>query len=282
MNFGYLEYDKDGNIYYINKNDNYIYRSDAYGNNKCQLGEEKAAEAMLQLAGDFLYYFNNSGRMERINIVTGETEVIMQDAFGQFIIEDNKIYMWDEGFCAFELDGSNRTVMPNTEESQIYFYSRGNGYWVCHTNHMSDRSYLLQYDGEIVKVLKQRGIFPLLAGNYLSIVTQENLERHIYNLVTGQDINLHTKTGQTVASDGKTFYFVGSSTMNNYEYKTPLYRWEGTIREELIMVEGARSIHYIFLTPEKLYYMPQMKVDGKFVYQLWYYDLATGETGQVY
>ena len=70
--------------------------------------------------------------------------------------------------------------------------------------------------------------------------------------------------------------------MKNNKYTSSIYRWDGKKAEEILVIEDAKSIYHLFLTPEKLYYLPHMDMDKKTVSQLWYYDLEIGETGQIY
>lgn len=285
LNFGYLDYDAEGNIYYINKNDGCIYFSNSQGENKRLLSDRNAAEAMLQLEGEWLFYYNKGTKsIRRTNVVTGATEdVLVNGAYGQFVVTGNRIYTNDEGFCSFSLDGGNREVLPHTEDAKLCYYSQGDEFWICKSSHLSKQGYLVKYDGEKVQILDERGAFPLLAGNYLSIVNEKTEERHIYNLTTKQDINLKVKTEKAIVSDGIYFYY-SEWEQKNSKRKVTLYRWDGTKTEEIQAIENEEinPIYHMFLTPEKLYYLTNgMKNEGAY-YQLFYYDLETGETGQIY
>lgn len=285
LNFGYLDYDEEGNIYYINKGDRGIYSCGARGENLRLIGQLQMADRMLQKKGEWLYFYNNKTRnLDRVHIETGELEHILEDGtYGQFVIIGDKILTRGEGFCSYDLTGNNEEVLENTVGANLCYYSRGDGFWICETYRLVDKYYLLQYDGKTVRRLKQKGSFPLMAGHYLSVVDPETKERHIWNLDTKKDTNLSVMTEKTVVSNGKVFYFSGPSVMRSMEeYYTPIYCWDGVSKKKLLTVEGARNIYHLFLTPDMLYYMPQVKVGNNMCHQLWYYDLQTGETGQIY
>lgn len=284
LNYGYLDYDEEGNIYYINKNDNGIYMSNATGDNKQLLSELNEAETkfMLQKEGEWLYYFNNYTKsIEKISLITGDKKVVLENGpYGEFIIENEKIYTRDNGICSFDLEGDNKIVLPNMEGVGICNLSQGTDFWLGAAI-FSDK--LLKYDGENVVKLKQQGAFPLLSGSYLSIVDPDTWERHIWNLNTKEDVNLKADTEKAIVSDGKLFFYADRSKIReNKEYVTTVYCWNGTISKEILSVEGARSIYHLFLTSEKLYYLADFMKDNKTIRQFWYYDLATGETGQIY
>jgi len=281
LNYGYLDYDTEGNIYYINKNDGGIYASTCRGENKRLLSDEKVAEAMLQRSGEWLFYYNKVTKgIDKIHINTCEKKYVFDHGpFGQFVIEGDKIYARNDGFCSFDLDGTNREVLPNAEEAELFYPSRGNGFWIGKSRFFP---YLLMYDGKKVVKLNQQGTLPLLAGKYLSVIDPDTMERHIWNLETKKDSNLKVCTDKSIVSDGNVFFYAGMSKFRDDDYVTAVYSWDGTKPEEIISAKGARSIDHMFLTPEYLYYLPQLMVDEKLVYQLWYYELSTGETGLIY
>lgn len=61
-----------------------------------------------------------------------------------------------------------------------------------------------------------------------------------------------------------------------------IYCWNGVNSERVMVIDEASWVYHMFLTPDKLYCQPHIQIDGKQVTQLWYYDFATGETGQIY
>ncbi len=284
LNYGYLDYDAEGNIYYINKNDGGIYASTCRGENKRLLSELDVAEAMLQLCGEWLYYFNNTTRsVDKIHIETGDTKnVLGYGAYGQFVVSDEKIYIRDDGFCTYDLDGNGKEILPNTKSAEMCFYSRGNGWWICKTTHLSQKGYLVKYDGQKIELINQHGILPLMAGKYLSVVDPDTSQRHIWNLDTKEDINLGVCTEKAIVSDGEMFFYAGTSKIREDDYVTSVYCWDGTKSKEIISAKGVRSIYHMFLAPDMLYYLSNVVIENTLVYQLWYYDLATGETGQIY
>lgn len=121
-----------------------------------------------------------------------------------------------------------------------------------------------------------------MAGKYLSVVDPDTSQRHIWNLDTKEDINLGVCTEKAIVSDGEMFFYAGTSKIREDDYVTSVYCWDGTKSKEIISAKGVRSIYHMFLAPDMLYYLSNVVIENTLVYQLWYYDLATGETGQIY
>lgn len=290
LNYGCLTYDGEGNIYYVERNSGHIYTSDVTGENKRLICEDKDTFGGLQLSGDWLYYHTNRTAIKRVHLVTGEVEQIFEERSGMFTIDNGKIYT-DNGMVS-DLDGQNRVIVPEYEEAGLFFPSKGEDGWLCSATgkyqHYNE-AYIIQYDGQNMKVLKQRGGLPLLSGNYLSTLHPETNLRRIWNLETKEEFDLNAWTDQTVVSDGKDFYYketkVFDPTLEEGEtwpgLDTCIYHWDGEKTEAIWMIKSD-NLYEMYLTPTMLYCMPQMKIDGKGGYHLLYYNLETGENGVIY
>ncbi len=290
LNYGCLTYDGEGNIYYVERNSGGIYVSKEKGEDSRLIYEDKDVFGWLQLCGDWLYYSTKNTVVKRIHLVTGEVEQVLEERSGQFIIEDGKLYS-DRGYV-YDLDGKNKETLPKFAEAGLFYPSRGNNFWICSALGKYKKyyqSYLIQYDGQNMKVLNQRGGFPLLAGTYLSTIHPETNLRRVWNLETKEEFNFNAWTDQTVVSDGTDFYYketkVFDSTLEEGEIwpglDTCIYHWDGEKTEAIWMIKSD-NLYEMYLTPTVLYCMPQMKIDGKGGYHLVYYDLETGETGVIY
>lgn len=115
LNYGFLTYDSEGNIYYVNENDSKIYRSDGRGGNKQLICENVNAWGWLQLKGEWLYYLGHDTSINRVNIISGEDEQLFGARSGAFTIDGEKLYFEDgkNGFVAVDLDGQNKEVVFN-------------------------------------------------------------------------------------------------------------------------------------------------------------------------
>ena len=169
MNYGYVTYDEEGNLYYVDQNTHEICVSDYNGENKrviCQTNDKFTS--MLQLSGEWLYYNTEHTAIMRVHIETGEIEQVAEEHSGPFFIKNEKIHLSWNGLSVMDLDGKNEVVIDDTF---LYsdFPTYSTEYGISHIANFKLRwkGYLLVFDGESTKVLKQRGIFPLLAGNYL-------------------------------------------------------------------------------------------------------------------
>lgn len=287
LNYGFLTYDAEGNIYYVNENDGNIYKSDSTGENKQQITEGGKALGWLQLKGEWLYFSGNkTTTINRMHLETGEIEQLFGPGSGPFTIDGEKMYFDDRenGFISADLEGKNKELVF-ASKGYTNLFTGGSNLWIGEmygtSRETSQLRYLAKFDGEKVEILNQRGYCPLLAGKYLSFVSRKTGERYIYNLETGQDFNLEVKTDKTVVSDGDNFYYV-KFKQKNLKFTAEVYRWKNAKSEKIVEIENTLWVYHMFLTPDKLYIQPHMEVDSKQVTQLWYYDLETGEKGQVY
>lgn len=301
MNYGYLTYDEEGNLYYVDQNTNAIYVSDYNGENKRLIYENEDVFGWLQVKDDWLYFNTSRTAIKRVNITTGEVEDLLEELSGDFIIDGDKIYTNLNGLCASDINGQNTEVIDASLQ-YTYLPSYSDDYGVSNVSGIMSKGYVLVFDGETTKVLKQRGLYPLLAGNYLCMSDaggSRNLTTkfRVWNIKTGKEFELGLYADQTVVSDGETIYFCREGynhqigrTWNGEELSLSqtynfFYRWNEKMKEpELFWIPTAakHGIYNIFLTPKAIYAEDNVYKDGKNTYTLFYYDLETGETGVVY
>lgn len=292
LNVGGLTYDEEGNIYFINEDDHLaginsgIYVSDYNGDNRRLFCED--AGNWLQIEGDWLYYNSNECGIDRVNILSGEREHLYDSECGEFFCDgEHLVINSPEGVVITDMEGNYIKLLFPKEETGVSNLTPGNGFWLSngYLSFLIDKDislykkgYLIKYDGENVILLNQRGTDPLMVGKYLSVQDPESYLRYVWNIETGEEFTMAVPyTGSVVVSDGKEFY------CKKLTYKdVRIYRWKEAELEELVRLDGASAVDYMYLTPKALYYVAQMKENGKFGYHLMYYDLETGETGVIY
>lgn len=295
LNYGFLTYDEEGNIYYIDLNYNVIYVSDYKGENKRLISENSDAFGWLRLDGDWLYYCTQETAIMRVHIETGETEQICEEYSGHFRIDEEKLYWEDRengGFSLADTFGRNKELVADTSAFYVGFFQKGNDFWLMEGDSKATQNqehYIIKAEEKKTVVLNQKGYYPLLAGVYLSVVDEEVNERHIWNLETKEKFDLEARIDQTMVSDGKNFYYKQIMYGDAYakdgdslpkEQNAFIFQWDGG-EPELIWQIDTDNLYYMFLTPKALYCLPQMKAEG-YKYSLLYYDLETGETGKIY
>ncbi len=278
-NEGYLTYDEEGNIYFVDMNIGGIFTCERDGKNRRQLSSKNASA--LQIEGDWLYFV--SGGVERIHIFTGEEQVIYDTACGEAVIKDSRIYVNSpEGFISMDLDGSNKTILCD-QSLTLASYAVAENMWLGTAYEGENAEYFVKghlyaYDEANDKMMHiMDGCwFPLLAGNWLSTFGSLTGTRYVWNLETDEmfDLNVYA---QKAVSNGENLYYVRSNSG-----LIIVYQWNGGEAEEIWRLQDANLCNYIYLTPDMLYILPRVSSGGKSVNQLWYYDLETGETGQVY
>lgn len=299
LNYGYLTYDEEGNIYYTDRNTNAIYFSDYKGENKRLICEGSDAWGWMWLEGDWLYYCTQNTAIKRVHTETGEIEQISEEHSGHFRLEDGKMYREDREngyFSYYDLDGKCKTPIQDTSGFYTGYFTKGDGYWmmeaVSRENQITrkHKNYIIKVDGEKLVLLKQKGYYPLLAGNYFSIVDADNAElRYAWNLETKECFIINARTDQTIVSDGKIFYYKKNmykdTTIKEGELAPTqdavIFKWDGETTEEIWCID-TEGLYEMYITPKALYAMPNMKEDGVWVYHCLYYDLETGETGVIY
>lgn len=279
LNEGYLTYDENGNIYFVDMNIGGIFVSDGGGNDRRQLSMKNARD--LQIEGEWLYCAMEDG-LKRIHIHTGEEEVLYDAPYGEGMLADGKIYLnAEEGFIALDLEGKNKVVVRG-KQPELVSYTGGTGFWLGTAIDGENMTYYLEghlygYDETTNKLsYMEKGCwYPLLAGHWLSVFDSVEGSRYVWNLETDEEVNLDVYA-QKVVSDGTDLYYTRSSA------DTFVYRWNGCEAEEIMCIEKTGRCDYIYLTPEALYILPIVNMNGKTLTQLWFYELETGQIGQIY
>ena len=287
LNYGYLTYDEDGNIYYRNLNNNDFYVSDYKGENKRLLFERDDYSGWMRLSGEWLYYTTENTAIMRFNLSDGKVEQIKEEFSGHFRLEEEKLY-WDdwnkEGFSMSDPDGQNEKLVQDTSLFYVAFFSCGNEFWIAEAvskANENDKNYLLIMNEEKLMLLNQKGVQPLLAGKYISVLEGTLGRRHIWNTETKEDINLNVYTDQTIVSDGNIFYYKEMKQVDALSRVCIIHKWDGQTTEEIWRFD-ADSLYHMFITPKGLYCMPQVKEGSVYKHQLLFYDFETGEKIQIY
>lgn len=283
LNYGYLTYDEEGHIYFYNTNNENsgIFMSSAKGDDLKKISDDTGL--YLQFEDGWLYYQGSENGIKRLEPASGETEWIYQEPCGEFVLVDKRIYInTEDGLCQINLDGSGKEILDRSANIDITCFTEGNGWWFGNAINDTDASwfvngYLVAYEEESgeISFIKEDALYPLLAGNWLSVFVSGTESRHVWNLETGEDTDLLVYA-QRIASDGRNLYYA-----NKKDSFVKILKWDGASSEEIWKVDCV-DMDYMYLTPDALYCMPSVLVDNKQVKQLWYYDLKTGETGMIY
>lgn len=283
LNYGYVTYDEDGHIYFTDTNigKSGIFVSDVYGENLKMLSEDTAV--YMQFKDGWLYYCGAEQGIKRLQVETGKEEWIYEEPCGEFVLKGEKLYInASEGFCRTNLDGSEKEILRQSGEMQIVCYTEGQGMWFGNAISDTDASwfwngYLTVYSeaDEKTYYVGDNATYPLLAGNWLSVVSKDSVSRKVWNLETQEVTDLDMYAMRAV-SDGSNLYCA-----NRHGFGFTIYKWDGSKTEELFEIE-AEELEYMYLTDKALYYLPTVIEDNKRVQQLWYYDLESGETGKIY
>ena len=297
LNYGYLTYDEAGNIYYMDLNNNHnIYVSDYRGENKRLLGEDYNNAGWMRVDGDWLYLATENTAILRLNVATGEVQQLAEEYSGHFRLENSKLYWEDKrdskGFRAMNPDGESLELLQDTSEFSTGFYSLGNDFWIAEADvkaTKTDEKYIAVIDKDNLRILKEKGIAPLVAGSYISVVDPETQQRHIWNLKTKEDFNLDVRTDQTIVSDGTTFYYKElkyDTTASNTGKESAtcfhvVYQWDGETTKEIWRISSV-DLYHMYITPMGLYFLPQVNENGRYQYQLWYYEFETENIFQIY
>lgn len=279
LNGGYLTYDEDGNIYFADMNIGGIFVSDKDGKNRRQFSEQTARG--MQIEGEWLYCIMEEG-LKRVHIQTKEEEVLYDKLFGEVILANEKLYLNSaEGFISLDLDGSNKSLVRENTPALVSF-AAGEDIWLGTAIDGENVQYFME--GHLYSFKEATGElsyvsancqYPLLAGKWLSVFDLSTGTRQVWDLETDEKFDLGVYA-QKAVSDGTNVYYAWNGGI------TTIYRWNGSEAEEIWRMENIKNMQYSYLTPETLYLMPEVYQDGKKMHQLWYYELETGKTGQIY
>ena len=132
LNFGYLTYDEAGNIYYCNKEDGQLYTSDSKGKNKRLITENSEVYGWLQLKDEWLYYSDTMTRINRVDINTGNRQILSDEYSGVFFVDGENIYFEDKenGFSSQKIDGNDKKVEFATK-GYLDVFTKGDIFWLA-------------------------------------------------------------------------------------------------------------------------------------------------------
>lgn len=278
-NSGYLTYDETGTIYFADRNIGGIFVADRYGKKRWQLTADSGEN--LQLYGDWLYYKSaDAGKVMRIHPETKVSEVVWEQSCEAFLIWQEKLYINGfDGFYMMEPDGSNPTLLHKQELMLYRPQVAENGLWLGNAYNKDDYAFMLEghllafEETKNIQCYIEKGIRePLLAGKWICFGSGR---QKIWDLETDTEVELNFYDDNCV-SDGSYLY----ACSDFGEIKT-MYRLEGADKTELFRMESNLYARNKFLTPNMLYWMLD-SAGGDWLYELWYYDLETGESGQIY
>lgn len=283
LNWGFLTADEEGNIYYMDFAEGVVFCSDKEGENKEIF--YKGTGRSLQAAGGYLYLKNDNASLVRIRLDSGEIETVWADRCGDFIILQDVIYIsTPEGLVKAQLDGSESEIV-RAEETGITSLTSGNGaFLICNAIKGEDVSFYFEghllcwHDGEEYYI-EGKAIYPLLAGNWLSVQDIQTSTRHVWDMGTGADTDLGAYA-QLAVSDGTKIYYA-NERLENFQ----IFVWDGAETKELFSVEKegeeltTPTNFYMYLTEEYLYWIARIGNEPECRWG--YYRLADGQTGRL-
>ena len=278
-NFGYLTYDETGAIYFADRNIGGIFVADRYGKKRWQLTSDSGKN--LQIAGEWLYYLSTGENyIKRIHLETHEAEMVWKQSCEAFLIWQEKLYINGfDGFYAAEPDGGNPTLLHKQELMLHRLQVAENGLWLGNAYNKDDYAFMMEghlltfEETKNIPCYIEKGIRePLLAGKWICFGSGR---QKIWDLETDTETELNFHDDNCV-SDG--IYLYACAGMDE---KKIMYRFDGAEKEELFCMESKLYARNKFLTPNMLYWMLD-SAGGDWLYELWYYDLETGEIGKIY
>lgn len=279
LNDGFLTWDGAGKIYFVDPSGSGIYVSGMLGEEKRLFSEETGRA--LQVADGWLYFKSDEGGIKRIQCDTGKAEVIREETCGEIYVANGMLYInGEEGFCRTELDGTDKVILRETSPDMVSYTTAGN-YWIGNAINDVDaewfwKGYLLVYDEESARIslIKEGAAYPLIAGNWLSVFDVNTVTRHVWDMETGEDIDLGVYA-QKAVSDGKALYYTTVKSPNSL-----LCKWDGKESQTLFTAE-TEAVTHLYLTGDTLYWLQTIIVEEQKVQEWWYYELKTGEAGKL-
>ncbi|MBD5536286.1 MAG: DUF5050 domain-containing protein [Lachnospiraceae bacterium] len=283
LNWGYLTADEEGKIYYVDFAEGVVFCSDKEGENK-EIFYEGTGKS-LRVSGEYLYLKNDNAGLVRIRLDSGEVEPVWVEACGDFIILQDVIYIsTPDGLVKAQLDGSESEIV-RAEETDVTSLTGGEGTFLMY-NAIKGEDISFYFEGHLLcwhegkeYYVEEKVIYPLLAGNWLSVQDIRTSTRHVWDMETGTDTDLGAYAQQAV-SDGTKVYFA-----NEWAENFQVLVWDGTETKELFSVERegqeltTATNFYMYLTEEYLYWIARIGFEPECRWG--YYRLADGQTGRL-
>ena len=278
-NFGFLTYDEAGSIYFTDRNIGGIFVSDRNGKNRWQLTADSGQN--LQISKEWLYYKStDTGKIMRIHRETKASETVWEQNCEAFLLWKEKMYINGmDGFYAAEPDGSNPALLHKQEIMLSDLQVAEQGCWLGTAYNGDDFAFLLEghlltYDEakNARQYIKKGMQDALLAGNWICFRAGKH---KVWDMATDTEVELNFYDDNCV-SDGTYLY-----ACSGLEERKTVYRFDGVEKKELFQMESELYARNKYLAPDMLYLMLD-SAGGDWLYELWYYDLKTGELGQIY
>lgn len=208
LNWGYLTADEEGKIYYMDFTEGAVFCASPEGENKEVFYEGTGRS--LQVSGEYLYLKNDNAGLVRIRLDSGEVEPVWVEACGDFIILQDAIYIsTPDGLVRAQSDGSESEII-RSEETDVTSLTGGEGTFLLY-NAIKGEDIAFYFEGHLLcwyggkeYYVEEKAIYPLLAGNWLSVHDLRTASRHVWDMKTGTDTDLGAYAQQAV-SDGKKF-----------------------------------------------------------------------------
>lgn len=281
LNLGYLTFDEEGHIFFSDLNGTGIYMSGPKGENRQQLCETTGS--LLQVAADWLYFSDESEiGIKRISVKTGETENVREEACGEYLLVDDKLYInGQEGFSCAGLDGTEPVVLRSNEPEMVSYTTDGT-FWMGNAINGTDvswfwRGYLLGYDMFLNQLyyIGEGATYPLIVGNWISVFDVVTATRHVWKIDTKEDVDLKVYA-QKAVGDGEKLYYAKKESQG-----CVICSWDGKSESELLQT-GADEVSYLYLSEEMLYWIQGAGSDTGKTWECRFYDMQTGESGEIY
>lgn len=283
LNWGYLTADEEGKIYYMDFAEGAVFCSSPEGK-----GKEIFYEGIgkyLQAAGEYLYLKNDNAGLDRIRLDSGEVETVWADRCGVYIILYDKLYIsTPDGLVRAQLDGSESEII-RAEETGVTSLTGGDGTFLLY-NAIKGEDVAFYFEGHLLcwhegkeYYVEEKVIYPLLAGNWLSVQDIRTSTRHVWDMETGTDTDMGAYA-QLAVSDGTKIYYADERSEN-----FQVFVWDGAETKELFSVEKegeeltTPTNFYMYLTEEYLYWIAQIGFEPECRWG--YYRLADGQTGRL-
>lgn len=216
LNWGYLTADEEGKIYYMDFTEGAVFCASPEGENKEVFYEGTGRS--LQVSGEYLYLKNDNAGLVRIRLDSGEVEPVWVEACGNFIILQDVIYIsTPDGLVKAQLDGSESEII-RAEETDVTSLTGGEGTFLMY-NAIKGEDIAFYFEGHLLcryegkeYYVEEKAIYPLLAGNWLSVHDIRTSTRHVWDMETGTDTDLGAYAQQAVSDGKKSFsYKTGQS-----------------------------------------------------------------------
>ena len=283
INMGYLCYDGNDYIYYVNSDESSIYRSYMDGSKSTKIFEAEGEKInYMQVHGDFLYFNTAEGicRMQRGSM---KVEAVYTEPHGEFFVYEDNVYInTEEGLVRQSITGTEREIIWEYDGCYpVLWNMTGNmliGTLVSNQSmEIYGKGYLIAFDleGNERSLLGESCFNTIVSGEEIITYNGQNGSIQIWNteIDSIQPLGHTSDLSVRPVANGEEVYFV-ELEYNESEQSMEAVLFsrskEGVVKVHSVILEEGTWLGGLFCADDYVYILKQDSREGKNSF-IWHY-----------